>query len=65
MPSVRGADPRRAANSVRTSLRDYALPRLGKIRVDAVTTADVMAMLLPIWLIKRETAWRMSTASVR
>ena len=42
-----------------TSLRDYALPRLGSMRVDAVTTADVMAVLLPIWSTKRETARRL------
>ena len=43
----------------RASMRDYALPRLGSLRVDAVTTADVMAVLLPIWPTKRETARRL------
>ena len=32
----------------RTSLATYALPRLGAKSVDAVTSADVMAVLLPI-----------------
>ena len=32
--------------------------RLARKRVDAVTTADVMAVLLPIWSTKRETARR-------
>ena len=40
------------------SLRDYAMPRLGRLHVSAVTTADVMAVLLPIWHDKRETARR-------
>ena len=42
----------------RASLRDYAMPRLGRLRVSVVTTADVMAVLLPIWHDKRETARR-------
>ena len=49
----------RSEESWRTSLRDYAMPRLGNKRVDAVTTADVMAVLLPIWSTKRETARRL------
>ena len=43
----------------RASMRDYALPRLGGLRVDAVTSGDVMAVLLPIWSTKRETARRL------
>ena len=42
----------------RASLRDYAMPRLGRKRVDQITTADVMAVLLPIWHEKHETARR-------
>ncbi len=42
----------------RTSLATYALPRLGAKTVDAVTSADVMAVLLPIWSTKRVTASR-------
>ena len=42
----------------RASLRTYALPRLGEMRVDQVTTADVLAVLVPIWSTKRETARR-------
>ena len=36
----------------------YAMPRLGNKPVDGVTTADVMAVLMPIWNDKRETAQR-------
>lgn len=43
----------------RASLRVYALPRLGSIRVSAVTKANVIAVLLPIWSTKRETAQRL------
>ena len=39
-------------------MRDCVLPRLARKRVDAVTTADVMAVLLPIWSTKRVTARR-------
>ncbi len=33
----------------RTTLRDYAFPTLGAKPVDKITTADVMAVLVPIW----------------
>ena len=46
----------RSESQWRASMRDYVLPRLARKRVDAVTTADVMAVLLPIWSTKRETA---------
>ena len=38
------------------SLAAYAFPVLGAKRVDAVTSADVLAAVLPIWSSKRETA---------
>ena len=42
----------------RASLRDYAMKRLGSKPVDRITTADVMAVLVPIWVEKHETARR-------
>ena len=51
-------DGARSAAIWRSSLRDYAMPQLGKKTVDAITTADVMAVLVPIWSTKRETARR-------
>ena len=42
----------------RASLKTYAFPRIGRKRVDQISTADVMAILLPIWSTKRETARR-------
>ncbi|MDE2652542.1 MAG: integrase arm-type DNA-binding domain-containing protein [Gemmatimonadota bacterium] len=42
----------------RASLQTYAFPRIGRKRVDQIGTADVMAVLLPIWSTKRETARR-------
>ncbi len=42
----------------RSSMRDYALPRIGGMTVDAIQSADVMAVLLPIWQSKHETARR-------
>ena len=45
----------------RSSLRDYALPRLGSRPVNRIHTSDVMAVLLPIWNEKRETAKRVRT----
>ena len=51
-------DSGKSAAQWRASLRDYAVPKLGRKRVDRITTADVMAVLLPIWSTKRETATR-------
>ena len=48
----------RSETQWRASLRTHALPRLGRIRVDEVTTADILAVLVPIWSTKRETARR-------
>ena len=48
----------KSADQWRASLRDYALPIIGSKRVSAITTADVMRVLLPIWSTKRETATR-------
>ena len=42
----------------RSTMRDYVFPRLGDTPVDAVTGKDVMAVLLPIWTTKTETAGR-------
>ena len=38
------------------TLRQYVHPRIGETRVDQVTTADVLAVLVPIWIDKHETA---------
>ena len=40
----------------RWTLRTYAMPKLGRRPVDRISTADVMAVLLPIWNEKRVTA---------
>ena len=40
------------------SLRAYAFPRIGAVPVSEVTTADVLAILTPIWHDKPETARR-------
>ena len=41
-----------------TTLRDYAYPKIGQKRVDWITSADIMAVLLPIWNTKPPTAQR-------
>ena len=57
-------DGGKSAKQWRASLSEYAYPRIGDKGVDQVTTADVMAVLLPIWTSKHETAqrvrWRIS-----
>ena len=42
----------------RAGMRDYVMPQLGHKRVDRITTADVMSVLLPHWSSKRETMRR-------
>lgn len=42
----------------RASLTTYAYPRLGRTPVDKITTAEVMACLVPIWHTRPETARR-------
>ena len=51
-------DDGRSEKQWRASLRDYAMWRLGELPVNRIGTADVMAVLLPIWGEKRETARR-------
>ena len=48
----------RSEQQWQASLRDYVFPGLGGKRVDLITSADVMAVLLPIWTVKGETARR-------
>ena len=48
----------RSAAIWRSSLGRYAKPRLGRKRVSDIDSADVLAVLVPIWAGKRETAKR-------
>lgn len=50
-------NPKHAAQFL-TTLETYAFPRLGKLKVQAITSADVLAALTPIWTTKPETARR-------
>ena len=40
------------------SMHSYVYPKMGRMRVDGITTADVMAVLSPIWNTKHQTARR-------
>lgn len=40
------------------TLETYAFPRLGKLKVQDISTADVLAVLMPIWTTIPETARR-------
>ncbi|MDE0169681.1 MAG: tyrosine-type recombinase/integrase [bacterium] len=48
----------RSPDQWRQSLGDYAFPKLGSKQLDQITTADVMAVLTPIWTTKPTTAKR-------
>ncbi|WP_244889143.1 tyrosine-type recombinase/integrase [Roseivivax marinus] len=50
-------NPKHAAQFL-TTLETYVFPRMGRISVSEVSTADVLAVLTPIWLSKPETARR-------
>jgi len=41
-----------------SSLRRYAYPHIGELRMDEISSAHIMQMLSPIWLEKAETARR-------
>ena len=51
-------DAARSEKQWRASLRNYAMRRLGRKRVNEITTADVMAVLIPHWHAKNETMRR-------
>ena len=51
-------DGGKTAAQWRASLRYYAMPRLGKMCVSDISTADVMAVLLPGWNEEHETERR-------
>ena len=40
----------------RSRLAEYAYPKIGEMPVSAITTSDVLSVLLPIWADRRETA---------
>ena len=51
-------DGGKSAAQWQARLDAYAMSRLGSMPVDRIATADVMAVLMPIWNDKRETARR-------
>ena len=51
-------DGSRSEKDWRATLRDYAMPQLGSRPLSRINTADVMAVLLPVWNGKRVTARR-------
>ena len=51
-------DGSRSEEDWRATLRDYAMPKLGRRPVHRINTADVMDVLFPIWNEKRVTARR-------
>ena len=51
-------DGGKTAKQWRASMQNYVLPKIGQKRVDKITTADVMALLLPYWQTKAETMRR-------
>lgn len=55
MPTWR--NEKHAAQFIST-LEAYAFPRLGTVKVSDITSADVLAVLAPIWVNKHETAMR-------
>ena len=56
--SANWRDRGRSEKQWRASTETYVLPRLGHRPVDAISSSDVLTVLLPIWNEKRETARR-------
>lgn len=56
--SANWKDSGRTEKIWRAGMREYVMPQLGRKRVDRITTADVMSVLLPHWSSKRETMLR-------
>ena len=56
--STNWRDSGRSEKIWRARMRDYVLPQLGRKRVDAITSSDVLSVLLPHWATKRETMRR-------
>ena len=54
-------DGGRSEDGWRSSLERYAYPYIGSMPVDDITTADLVAALIPIWHEKRETARKVKT----
>ena len=52
-------DGSRTAGIWRARLTQYAHPVIGSMRVNVITTSDVLAVLMPIWAPKRETATKL------
>ncbi len=52
------AKNKKAGDQIFNTLRDYAFPHIGDMRVDAVDTEDVLRCLQPIWEDKKTTATR-------
>ena len=51
-------DSGKSAGQWRACLRDYVYPRIGDKRINAIDTSDLLAVLLPVWHDKPETARR-------
>ena len=51
-------DGGKSAYHWRASLRDYAMPKIGNKRINAITTSDILALLLPRWHDRTETMRR-------
>ena len=56
--SANWKDSGRTEKIWRAGMGAYVMPQLGRKRVDQITTADVMSVLLPHWSAKRETMRR-------
>ena len=56
--SVQWRNPKHTAQW-RSTMRDYAYPIIGELRIDAINTEHILAILNPIWANKTETASRL------
>ena len=52
-------DGGKSANNWRSTLGRFAYPRLGDLSIAEITSEDVLAVLLPVWQTRRETALKL------
>ena len=58
-------DRGRSANNWRASMDIYAMPKIGKRRIDQIAVSDILAILKPIWTEKPETAKKVKSRMQR
>ena len=52
------SNEKHSAQFIISSLKTYAFPKIGKMKVNTIEPSHILSILTPIWLTKSETASR-------